>query len=462
MDFPIFHLDFMGNRLLVAIIAILHVLINHSLAVGMIPLVAYLEYVGYKKKNKNWDELARKIMFVAFIITTSLGAMTGVGIWLSASLVSPNSIGSLIRVFFGAWFVEWMVFVTEVVLILFYFLTWKKSNQDQQSKRKHIKLGFSLALFSWITMAIIVAILGFMMDPGSWNTDKSFVSGFFNPLYLPQLSFRTPVAMIMGGAVSLFLIPIFTEKKSSIRKNSINLVSIWILAWSPWAFVGSMWYYARIPDMMEANLSVAINTQEFAEWYTTLVYVIFGSILTILVIALWGMIKSESLFRPALVVPLIVSFFLLIIFERAREFIRKPYVIGNYMYSNTFRKEELPLLQRDGILKYATYVKFRTITSENKIQAGKDIFLLTCSRCHTMGGINSVVAKFENLLGKDNLDPNVMKTYIRSMHTARKFMPPFPGNEAEADALVHFIKYSQTYKSTAEGAQEAGVTISAQ
>ena len=34
MDFPIFHLDFIGNRLLVAIIAILHTLINHPMAVG--------------------------------------------------------------------------------------------------------------------------------------------------------------------------------------------------------------------------------------------------------------------------------------------------------------------------------------------------------------------------------------------------------------------------------------------
>jgi hypothetical protein len=37
MDFPIFHLDFMGDRLLIAIIAVLHVLINHGLAVGFIP-----------------------------------------------------------------------------------------------------------------------------------------------------------------------------------------------------------------------------------------------------------------------------------------------------------------------------------------------------------------------------------------------------------------------------------------
>ena len=71
MDIPAFHLDFMGNRLLIAIIAILHVLINHSLAVGLIPLVVLLERLGYKLQNPDWDELARKIMFFAFLFLKS-------------------------------------------------------------------------------------------------------------------------------------------------------------------------------------------------------------------------------------------------------------------------------------------------------------------------------------------------------------------------------------------------------
>ena len=41
MDLPIFHLDFLNNRLLIATIAILHVVINHAMAVGGIPLVSY-------------------------------------------------------------------------------------------------------------------------------------------------------------------------------------------------------------------------------------------------------------------------------------------------------------------------------------------------------------------------------------------------------------------------------------
>ena len=48
MDFPIVHIDFFGNRFLIALIAIVHVFINHSLAVGAMPLVAALEWWGHR------------------------------------------------------------------------------------------------------------------------------------------------------------------------------------------------------------------------------------------------------------------------------------------------------------------------------------------------------------------------------------------------------------------------------
>src|SRR5690606_36647808 len=186
MDFPLFHLDFMGNRMLVAVIAILHVIINHALAVGFAPLVTLLEFRGYLKsktkpeEGKAWDEAARKLMFIAFIITTTAGALTGVGIWFAASLANPASLGSLIRIFYFAWFSEWIIFVLEVIFIMIYFLTWKKSNESAVNKRRHIRFGLFLSIFSWLTMAIIVAILGFMMTPGSWIETPSLIIGFLN------------------------------------------------------------------------------------------------------------------------------------------------------------------------------------------------------------------------------------------------------------------------------------------
>ena len=101
-----FHLDWLNNRMLIAIIGILHVIINHGLAVGFMPFVTWLEQRGVSRSGKNqitdmkWDTMVYKIMKVAFIITATIGAMTGVGIWFSVALVRLSSIGSLIRVFY--------------------------------------------------------------------------------------------------------------------------------------------------------------------------------------------------------------------------------------------------------------------------------------------------------------------------------------------------------------------------
>lgn len=57
-----FHLDWLNNRMLIAIIAILHVIINHGLAVGFMPFVTWLEQRGVSRSNKDqitdleWDE----------------------------------------------------------------------------------------------------------------------------------------------------------------------------------------------------------------------------------------------------------------------------------------------------------------------------------------------------------------------------------------------------------------------
>ena len=97
MDFPVFHFDWLNDRFLIAVIAIIHVLINHGLAVGFVPFVTWLEQKGVMQGGPDqitdpaWDNMAYKLMWVAFIITTTIGAMTGVGIWFSAALVSPAS-----------------------------------------------------------------------------------------------------------------------------------------------------------------------------------------------------------------------------------------------------------------------------------------------------------------------------------------------------------------------------------
>ena len=445
MDFPIFHLSWVGDRFLFVVIAILHTIINHGLAIGLVPIISIMEFMGLKQQDQEWDDLAYKIMKVVFIITTTVGAITGVGIWFSASLVNPNSIASLIRVFFSAWLLEWLIFVTEVLFVMYYYLTWKKWNSGIK-KTKHFLIGYGLSIFSWVTMAIIVAILGFMMDPGEWNEKKTFLNGFLNPIYFPQLMFRTFLALLLGGSVGMFLTYLFTEKNSGIRIKATRFISLWLIINAPLFLIGGLWYWNSIPDLMKNNMSIALGTQQYQDWYQIIYKVLISGVGLAALLALIQLIKPR--FKYGLLFYSILVLWLsgcLAMFERSREFIRKPYIIKNYMYANGYKVEDYPLLQKEGILKYADFVSTKVITRDNTVEAGKNVFLLTCSQCHTTKGINALTDKFNNMYGNTNKpwDHEAMKQYIRSMHNARTFMPPFPGNDQEIYALVTYLKVIQ-------------------
>jgi hypothetical protein len=215
-----------------------------------------------------------------------------------------------------------------------------------------------------------------------------------------------------------------------------------------------------MPGAMKENMSTAVGTMEFAKYYDLLKYFIIGAASITTLLAFGAIIKPKMLRLAYVIVPVLFVFAFLGIFERVREFIRKPYVIGNYMYSNLLREEDYPLYKKDGILKHATYTSVIEITDENKLIAGRDVFMNTCSRCHTAQGVNSITYVFERMYGFGKpLDEATMASYIPNMHQGRTFMPPFPGNKKELNALVAYIKHLQQTGESIEGVQIAGVEI---
>ena len=118
MNFPSVDYSWFGNGSVIALIAIVHVVISHGVAIGTIALMVTMEYRAVRTKNAKLDQLAKKIAKWVLIITTTVGAMTGVGIWFSTTVIQPDSIGALLRIFFWAWVAEWAVFITEVVLLI--------------------------------------------------------------------------------------------------------------------------------------------------------------------------------------------------------------------------------------------------------------------------------------------------------------------------------------------------------
>lgn len=438
MDLPLFNAAFLGNRMMVAIIGIVHVWINHAFAVGMAPLIVSIEWWAWRNQRPEWDELARRILSVAFIVTTTAGALTGVGIWLVTSVVNPYAIGSLLRVFFWAWFTEWIVFVTEVVLILIYFLTWTRMTGDR--KRAHIRIGIGLAVASWATMAIIVAILGFMMNPGNWLDRASLLVGFTNPIYLPQLLFRTPAALALAGSIALGLTTVFTRPGTPLRAQAVRVFSGWILFWLVPTLAGGLVYYEAVPAAMRTSVPVAFATQAFAPQFRLFAMAAAGLLAAAAAAALAGLVRPLRVNAAAWVVPLVAFTVAIGYFERTREFVRKPYVIGYYMFANGVRVDDVPYLLKSGVLANAAWASHASVTAGNQVAAGRDVFVLLCNRCHTEFGVNAITRRLARLYPPPAAwDPVAVEAFLKSIHGARPYMPPFVGSPPERAALAAYL-----------------------
>ena len=475
MDFPIFHLDIFGNRGLVATIAILHVLVNHSLAVGMMPLVACMEWYGHKRQDPRWDKLAYNILFVAFLITTTVGAMTGIGIWLSVFCQSLFDRQSDPRVFLGL--VHRMAGLRHRSLPdprLYAHMEEMERGQGEGTPRQaRLHAGF----FSWVTMALIVAILGFMMDPGNWMSEHTLWAGITNPIYLPQLAFRTPLAAAMAGIVAMFLAQFFTRGDAAFRNEALRAIALWTLFFAPFVLIAGFWYYSVVPDVMKENFGVAIATLQFTDWQQKFLEIALVTVVVILIAVQVAIARPNLLPRVAMLAPLVAVIWMIGHFERVREFVRKPYVIGRYMYANGFRVDDYPLLQRDGILAYATYSNPLTDAERAglpqgldddareaklaRLQKGKDVFMITCSRCHTGHGVNSITGHLQRMFGDQPWTADLTTGYIEGMHQVRSFMPPFPGDKEELGLLGEYLEHLQNNLAPIPGAQTAGIIVQA-
>jgi mono/diheme cytochrome c family protein len=117
------------------------------------------------------------------------------------------------------------------------------------------------------------------------------------------------------------------------------------------------------------------------------------------------------------------------------------------------------LYKEEGVLRHATYTSVRSVTDDNSVEAGAEVFRLTCTRCHTATGINAVTDRLRNLYGQGPWDRDTVKYYLLGMHTARPFMPPFPGTEREAGALADYLLDLRAVRRPVIGAQDSGVTM---
>ena len=429
MEFPIFQVPYLGNGMTIALNAVLHIIIVQGITTGVITMIALAEYIGFKKSSEHWENFAKRLLKPTVIIVTGLGSTTGVGIWFITSALSPKGIGLMLRIFFWPWFIEWMVFAVEVIVILLYYFTWEK--WSGLKKKQHIYLGFGYSLLAIISAVLITGILGFMLTSDGWPWNRSFWSAFFNPSFLPQLFLRLGIAFGLGSVfTSAYLL--FTRQDPVFRKQALRLFGKIVLVFLVIGLLSTWWYFSVVPSGFKTHAVFSVLTSHFSQHPE---FFWFLNVLGVLILLLFSFVslKGSVMSSKILVIPAILFFCGFITeYERIREFIRGPFLLPGYLYSNQVQLDESLFWKESGALKNS-YWYTQAGNSEDTVAQGAYLFAQNCSSCHTIGGLNDIK---DRLRGRSE---DGIYVILGNTHQMVPFMPPFSGTDDERRVLSTFL-----------------------
>ncbi len=443
MEYPLFQAPSIGGGMLIALVSIVHVVVAHF-AVGAGFFMAATHTLALRRDDALlWRYLkdhAQFLVLLAFVF----GAITGVGIWLTISVVSPAATSRLVHNFVWGWGIEWCVFLVEIVAGYAYYYGF-----GRLPRRQHLAVAWVYAIAAFLSLAIINGILTFMLTPSRWaegvregqefHADWAFWLGLFNATYWPSLAMRTLSSLALAAifvAVIVNLRPNYTREE---RQRIIN-IGAWFLAPLALMIPIGAWYFAELPPDAQQKIqggAVAMT-----------LFFLFGLAASVLIggYAYFGLIRGRRYIN------LETSFLLLAIafiatgaMEFVREGIRKPYVIYGVLYSNGYPAYGgwPQRLQNEGSLAHRPFTRppGRSAAELAALPAheyGRYVYDAQCRNCHEIEGFNGIAPLAR---GKSR---ELLAAIVRELD-AYSYMPPFLGDAAELSALVEFLV------STAEG-----------
>jgi len=375
MDYPIWDLA-LGGGMLMALVAIPHVIVSHF-AIGGGLLIVVTETLAVKRDDPELRELARRSSLVLILVSTVFGAISGVGIWVVAGLISPATISALIHTYVWGWAIEWVFFILEIVAALVYYTTW-----DKISKGAHLLVGWLYFIGAYLSLVIINGIITFMLTPGRWLETQAFWDGFFNPTYWPSLFLRTGIAILMA---TTFMVFPALKASAERRAGILRYLGWWMVGGVVLSYAGFRWWEAVLPATVrnlfsgaEPALTTLASTRSFTLWALT-VALVFGLLI---------LIAAPRLARAATAVVMALAAFAFFGgYERLREGTRKPFLIHSHMFSNGLLVSDIETINDEGVLARSGWAARGATDS---LSMGRQVFRVQCSSCHTLDGYQSI------------------------------------------------------------------------
>lgn len=427
MEYPVWQLALTGGGFWVALISTLHVYVAQFAVGGGL----YLTLTEISARRSGSPELlahARAHSKFFLLLTMVFGAVTGVGIWFTIALTSPQATITLIHTFLFAWATEWTFFLGEIVALLVYFYGW-----DRLTARQHVTVGWLYFIFGWLSLFMINGILAFMLTPGQWLETARFWDGFFNPTFWPQLVFRTFICVMAAGLFGFVTASLMSMGEA--RTRQMRNCSLWTLLGLGGMLVSGWWYYHSLPpEQAMLVMFQSARVGNFLHWFMALTPVVLaGGLLLVL------KLPRKPAFALSLVV-LLLGLGLTGSFEFMREAARKPYLIFNHTYSNSLLKADIPAIDEQGMLQRAKWVPEELRTEMDEMDddtvstAGQWLFQLQCASCHSLNGpLNDILPRTAPYTTQG------MDAFLSGMGVMNPYMPPFAGRDSERGALAVYL-----------------------
>ncbi len=432
MEFPLLHIPLFGDGMTIAADAVLHVLISHGVAIGMVTLMVLFQAMHAFGGNTFWRDAARGLLMPVVVITTSVGAVTGVGIWFITGALAPSGIGSLIHLFFWPWFIEWGAFTTEVIILICYYQVWDQWDEEQPKALTVLGVGYLIAaIFSAI---LISGILGFMLTPDGWPQGQTFAQAYFNPTFVPQFLLRIFAGIAIGAVLAIGWVAWLFAAQSEERGQVLRLSGSVLLGSGLATGACLLVYLRRIPETFLTHWKFSVATSALSERPELLLAAQWILLAILVLTALAAILKMRKTSMLLFVPALLACVLYVAEFERVREFVRGPYLIPGYMYANQVTMVQSLQASETGFLQDLKW-KNMPLAKAPYAHSGQALFDANCGVCHTIGGINDIKKR---LAGRTQEGVNALLSITNSMVP---FMTPFSGTDQERLELATYLYY---------------------
>lgn len=403
---------------------IFHVFVA-QFAIGGGMLMCYFQWLAMTQRvpiaRKFLDSYFKFLVLISFVV----GALTGVGMWLTAIQVSPRTIGLMVDEFHWIWATEWTFFCLEVAAGYAYY-----RYAPRLSDRMRLRLLVTYSLAAWFSLFWINGILAWQLTPGSWTTTGRVWDGFFNPSFYPSLIFRTFVAMTIAALVACAVINAMRQldrrHRAVLIRQAANFLAPMALmpvlgAWYLWSMPSDsrQWVLGQSPAMT-LFLTLSIGASVLIGGY-----------------ALVGMIRQRLYINGATATLLCALAFVATAGgEFVREGSRKPYTVRKALFANSITPQEVDYLREVGSVTHDPYPLSDSSTYPNdQLRLGAKVFRFQCAVCHTVDRMNGVTHLTKSWTSEQK------RINIAQLQHTKPFMPPFAGTADELEALVQFITF---------------------